>query len=88
MQTLYFDCFAGASGNMILAALIAAGVEKSLLEMELEKLDTPEFELLESVVDRSWISCLHIDVIVPDEKKHRHLHHIEAIIGESTLHRW
>ena len=27
MKTLYFDCFAGASGDMILGAMIAAGVE-------------------------------------------------------------
>lgn len=85
MQTLYFDCFAGASGNMILAALVAAGVDKSSLETELRKLEMPEFELRLETVDRSGISSLHLDVIVPDEKNHRHLHHIEAIIGGSSL---
>ena len=45
MRTLYFDCFAGASGNMILGALIAAGVERSILKAELSKLSFPEFEL-------------------------------------------
>ncbi len=85
MQTLYFDCFAGASGNMILAALIAAGVDKGSLETELQKLDIPGFEVRQETVDRSGISSLHIEVVVPDEKKHRHLHHIEAIIEGSTL---
>lgn len=85
MQTLYFDCFAGASGNMILGALIAAGVDKSLLESELRKLEIPDFELRVETVDRSGISSLHLDIIVPDEKNHRHLHHIEAIIGGSSL---
>jgi len=35
MRTLYFDCFAGASGNMILGALIAAGVDVERLRAEL-----------------------------------------------------
>ncbi len=70
---------------MILGALIAAGVDKGALEAELQKLEIPEFELQAETVDRSGISSLHIDVIVPDEKTHRHLHHIEAIIGGSTL---
>ncbi|MEP6635682.1 MAG: nickel insertion protein, partial [Acidobacteriota bacterium] len=32
MKTLYFDCFAGASGDMILGAMVAAGVEPRALD--------------------------------------------------------
>lgn len=85
MRTIYFDCFAGASGNMILAALIAAGVNKNLLEKELRKLEIPEFDIRVETVDRSGISSLHLEVIVPDERKHRHLEQIEKLIGGSTL---
>ena len=31
MKTLYFDCFAGASGDMILGAMVAAGVDPRAL---------------------------------------------------------
>ena len=31
MNTLYFDCFAGASGNMILGGLISLGIDKDEL---------------------------------------------------------
>ena len=85
MRTLYFDCFAGASGNMILGALIGAGVEPTVLKSELGKLNLPEFELRVKKVDRSGISSIHLNVAVPDEKKHRHLPEIERIISNSTL---
>lgn len=85
MKTLYFDCFAGASGNMILGALIAAGVDANALKRELEKLNLPEFELAVEKVDRSGISSTHVRVEIPDEKNHRHLREIERIITESSL---
>ncbi|HLA95240.1 MAG TPA: nickel pincer cofactor biosynthesis protein LarC [Pyrinomonadaceae bacterium] len=85
MRILYFDCFAGASGNMILGALIAAGVDAEKLTDELKKLGLPEFKIQIEKVDRSGISSLHAKVLIPDEKKHRHLPEIEAIIRNSTL---
>lgn len=85
MRTLYFDCFAGASGNMILGALIAAGVKVEDLKADLRKLNIPDFELDVETVDRSGISSTHVTVRVPDEKAHRHLHNIEKIIDESEL---
>lgn len=85
MRTLYFDCFAGASGNMILGALIAAGVDVEDLKAELRKLNIPDFELEVETVDRSGISSTNVTVRVPDEKAHRHLHSIEKIIDESAL---
>ena len=85
MKTLYFDCFAGASGNMVLGALIAAGVDAGALKTELEKLNLPAFDLTVEKVDRSGISSTHVRVEIPDEKKHRHLPEIERIINESDL---
>jgi len=85
MKTLYFDCFAGASGNMVLGALIAAGVDADSLKAELAKLNLPEFEFSIERVDRSGISSTHVCVEIPDEKKHRHLPEIERIINDSDL---
>ncbi len=85
MRTLYFDCFAGASGNMILGALVALGVDREQLVSELRKLDIADFELVFTEVDRSGISATHLEVKVPREDIHRHLHHIEAIISNSSL---
>ena len=85
MRTLYFDCFAGASGNMILAALIVLGVDQKQLEQELAKLGLPELRLETEKVDRSGISALHVKVIALDEKKHRHLSDIARIIESADL---
>ena len=85
MRTLYFDCFAGASGDMILGALVSLGVDRDELTKRLRLLDIADFDLEFSVVDRSGILATHVDVRVPDEHVHRHLSDIEAIIGRSRL---
>ena len=82
MRTLYFDCFAGASGDMILGALIDAGLNIDELKAELRKLNVPNVDLRVDRVDRSGIASTKLKVNVPDEKKHRHLKDIEKIIDE------
>jgi uncharacterized protein (TIGR00299 family) protein len=85
MRTLYFDCFAGASGNMILGALIAAGIDMESLKAELQKMEIPDFDLEVEIVDRSGIASTHVNVRVPTESKHRHLRDIEQIITNSEV---
>lgn len=85
MKTLYFDCFAGASGNMILGALVALGVGQDELIEQIRLLDIPDFEIEFSTRDKSGISAVHAEVKTVDEKAHRHLHHIEKIINDSRL---
>ncbi len=85
MKTLYFDCFAGASGNMILGGLIALGVDNDDLVRELQSLSTAEFNIEIRNVDRSGIAATHVKVVVPEEKAHRHLRDIEKIIRDSSL---
>jgi pyridinium-3,5-bisthiocarboxylic acid mononucleotide nickel chelatase len=85
MRTLYFDCFAGASGNMILGALVALGVDETELIGQIKRLDVSGFDLEIKTVDRSGISATHVEVKVPREHAHRHLHTIEKIIDDSRL---
>jgi uncharacterized protein (TIGR00299 family) protein len=85
MRTLYFDCFAGASGNMILGGLIALGVDRVSLVGELSKLNISDFKLDVTAVDRSGILSTHVEVKVPHEHVHRHLHDIEKIVNGSEL---
>jgi uncharacterized protein (TIGR00299 family) protein len=85
MKTLYFDCFAGASGDMILGAMVAAGVDPSALKQQLELLSIQGFEIEFVTVDRSGISATHARVHCADQRTHRHLGDILKIINASRL---
>jgi uncharacterized protein (TIGR00299 family) protein len=85
MKTLYFDCFAGASGNMILGALIALGIDENELIEQIKLLNIADFSIEFTVKDKSGISAVHADVKVPHEHVHRHLHSIEKIINDSNF---
>lgn len=85
MKTLYFDCFAGASGNMILGGLVALGVDQNELIEQIKLLKIPNFEIEFTTVNKSGISAIHANVKVPHEHAHRHLSDIEKIINDSDL---
>ncbi len=87
MRILYYDCFAGISGDMNLGAMIDLGVDAAYLESELQKLNIEGFHLEITKDLRRGISGTKAEVIVenPDNEKHRHLRHVEEIINNSTL---
>ncbi|MBX3282122.1 MAG: nickel pincer cofactor biosynthesis protein LarC [Acidobacteria bacterium] len=85
MKTLYFDCFSGASGNMILGGLLELGIDGDALRAELAKLNLNGIELVIEKVDRSGINSTHVEVKYPHEHVHRHLKDIVKIIDGSTL---
>ena len=85
MKTLYFDCFAGASGDMILGASIAAGVEPEVFKQQLSLLGVEGYSIDFETVDRSGISATYARVQTAHEHAHRHLSDILKIIYESRL---
>lgn len=86
-KILYYDCFAGISGDMNLGALIDLGVDPDYLKNELEKLDIDGFHLEIKRDIRRGVSGIKADVIIenPENEKHRHLRHIEELINSSPL---
>lgn len=85
MKTLYFDCYAGASGDMILGALIAAGVEPEAFKRQLTLLDVKGYSIDFESVDRSGINATYARVQTAPEHAHRHLSDILKIIYDSRL---
>lgn len=85
MKTLYFDCFAGASGDMILGALMALGIDEREFLAQLKLLNLSGYEVNFETVDRSGLSATKAFVKIPDERAHRHLSQILKIINESQL---
>ncbi len=86
-RILYYDCFAGISGDMNLGALVDLGVDAGHLERELGKLNIEGFRLEVKADMRKGISGTRVTVVVdhPENQKHRHLRHIEELINNSTL---
>ncbi|MBS4028340.1 MAG: nickel pincer cofactor biosynthesis protein LarC [Ignavibacteriales bacterium] len=85
MNTLYFDTFSGISGDMTLGAFVSAGLPLDELANEIRKLKLSGVELQGKHVERSGISAVKIDVLVPQEHHHRHLADIFRIIDASEL---
>ena len=81
----YFDCFSGASGNMILGALLDAGLALEDLQAELRKLQVSGFDITVDRVERQGISAVYVDVQTEETHVHRHLHHLVEILEQSSL---
>ena len=86
MRIAYFDCFSGASGDMILGSLIDAGLSARLLREELKKLRIPTIHLKVKKVLKSGLSATQVIVEGKSEKKsHRNLKEILRIVERSGV---
>ncbi|MDR3569969.1 MAG: nickel pincer cofactor biosynthesis protein LarC [Syntrophobacteraceae bacterium] len=88
MKIAYFDCFSGASGDMILGSLLDAGLSVDRLMEELLKLRLSHFEVRVEKVSKKGIGGSQAIVDIDDHhhnRHHRHLEDIEEIIGTSSL---
>jgi pyridinium-3,5-bisthiocarboxylic acid mononucleotide nickel chelatase len=64
MRVVYFDCFAGASGDMILGALVDLGIDLESLKRQLSSLGLGGYEIKTERVKRSGIAAtkFHVEV--------------------------
>ena len=101
MKVLYFDCFAGAAGDMILGALLDAGLPFDALKSALGSLAVEGIEISVDRVIKTGVTATKFKVHehahhhhqAHDHGHHHHHHHhhhhslkeIEAAIGRSSL---
>lgn len=84
-KVAYTDCFSGISGDMFLAALLAAGLDENILRLELQKLDIGPFELVISHPNASGIQATKIAIGAKADQQFRNLPTILHILQASGL---
>lgn len=85
MKLAYFDCPSGISGNMVLGALLDAGLGLDALKEALAGLRISGYEIEARKVKRRGIAGTLVDVRASEGGVERHLGDILEIIRESDL---
>lgn len=85
METLYFDCFSGISGDMVLGAFLDLGVDETYLKQELEKLHLDHYQLYGEKTKKLGITGTYCHVDAREEHVHRHFYEIRQMIWDSEL---
>jgi len=85
MKIAYFDCSAGAGGDMIVASLLDAGLDADFLKARLAMLAIPDLEIRISRTFRCGIGAVKFEPVAPTQQKSRHLSDINAILDKSGI---
>ncbi|MCH2113749.1 MAG: nickel pincer cofactor biosynthesis protein LarC [Pirellulales bacterium] len=85
MRIAYLDCASGVSGDMMLGALIDAGVDLAAVQQGINSLGLPSCRLVCTEVKKNAFRALQLTVEHEPEQAHRHLHHIVSMIEGSAL---
>ena len=81
----YLDCFSGVSGDMLLGAMLDAGLPVQELKGELSKLRLEGYELRSQRVKRAGLAATQAMVEVRDTQPPRTLDDVLRLIGASSL---
>jgi len=87
MSIAYFDCFNGAAGDMIVGALIDAGLDSDELRQTLRALPIDGYSLSIEKVMRKGLAATRFDVKLDATaaQPHRHLRDVRKIIDAARL---
>jgi uncharacterized protein (TIGR00299 family) protein len=85
MKIVYFDCFSGVSGDMILGALVDAGLDVEKLLEGLAGLHLSEYKIEVHRVQKGAIEATDVRVVVDRDVAERRLADIEGVITASDL---
>jgi hypothetical protein len=85
MKIAYFDCFAGAGGDMIVAAMLDAGLDVEFLKAQLATLGLKNLDIKISQTKRAGLRALSFLPVVPKQQQWRNLNQITEIISQSKI---
>jgi len=85
MKIAYLDCQSGISGDMMLGALVDAGVDLVAIQAGVDSLGLPSCRLEAEEVRKKGFRATKVNVVYEPEHAHRHLHHITDMIDGSLL---
>ncbi len=87
MRIAYFDCFSGASGDMILGACLNAGLEIDRLREDLALLGVEGYQVEAQAIRKQGFGATQFEVKVDSgqPRPHRHLRHILEILSAARL---
>lgn len=84
MKIAYLECATGISGDMTLAALLDAGIDRQTLTEAIASLQLPEVQLGVREVMKGAFRALKIEVTHPEQHAHRHYRDIVEILQRAT----
>jgi len=85
LKIAYFDCFSGAAGDMIIGALLDAGLPFDEFKKVIAKLNLAGYEMSAERVTRNHIAGTKFNIVLSDKQPHRHPKDIIGIIEKSGL---
>ncbi|HBT19805.1 MAG TPA: nickel pincer cofactor biosynthesis protein LarC [Peptococcaceae bacterium] len=85
MKTAYIDCFSGISGDMLIGALLDAGMPFEELKKGLNLVDISGYEIEHKKVNKRGIMATQFKVTAEEKHPSRNLEDIEKIIKGSRL---
>ena len=85
MRVAYFDCPTGIAGNMIIGALLDAGLELNYLKQKLNSLHLTPYTLHLSKKIKRGLAGTYFNVATGENDNHRNLRDILRIINKSKL---
>ncbi|MBF0369790.1 MAG: nickel pincer cofactor biosynthesis protein LarC [Magnetococcales bacterium] len=80
---IHLDTQSGIAGDMFLGACLDLGLDQAALTQALTGLGVDGWSFDLSQERRGGIRGMRLEVIAPEEKKHRHLRHIIALIEQA-----
>lgn len=85
MKALYFDCFSGAAGDMILGALLDAGASREAVQQALAALALEGYSFETREVTRASLRATKVDVSVTGEQVQRGPREIAQLLESAPM---